>query len=200
MYCIHVLHPCTAYVYMGRGFCASLVALCGVCCTAGLCGAPVASCLHGVPRANWNVVCRLTRGMSQGECHVACCMAYYMATATWHVACSMAYYMATATWHDAWRMLHVSIAFMQCRCAQRTPRISRSAQVRRKTAGWLQSAIHTTMLADESCMRTTSRDRTAQPGPSYFVRTPAGARSHRQTHVRAHWSAGGLPVWPRGAQ
>ena len=99
MYCIHVLHPCTAYVYMGRGFCASLVALCGVCCTAGLCGAPVASCLHGVPRANWNVVCRLTRGMSQGECHVACCMAYYM---------------ATATWHDVWRMLYGSTEFMQC--------------------------------------------------------------------------------------
>jgi hypothetical protein len=82
------------------------------------CGAPVGSCLHGVPRANCNVVCRLPRGTLHGILHGD--GHRRMATATWHVVwrmpggmthgmsqgdCHMACRRATATWHVAWHSI-----------------------------------------------------------------------------------------------
>ena len=123
-----------------------------------------------VPRANWNVVCRLTRGMSQGECHVACCMAYYM---------------ATATWHDAWRLPR-GMTYGECLMVQPS---SCSAAVR----FWRGLVAQFPQLIDYLCtdadlgqVRAGPAPHSLSPGCSMCVCACACEHTHTHTYTHTH--------------
>jgi hypothetical protein len=142
--------PIRQEIGRGTGFCASLVALCGVCCTAGLRGAPVGSCLHGchVPNATWHAEC-MSQGilygdcMSQGDGRMAC----RMANAAWHLA-----------WHIIWRlprgMTHgESFMFQSSSCSAAVRSVLPGHHDRPKSLGRLQVGCNRPSTHVHACRR-----------------------------------------------
>ena len=171
MCCVHALHPCTAYGYMGRGRAFALVSL-----RSAVSAARQAYVVHPWHRACMGATCQLERCMPTDTWHVAGRMPRGMLHGILHGDSHRR--MATATWHVVWRLprgMSYGECFMfqssSCTAAVRSVlpgHPDRPKSEGRLQVGYNRQSTHA-MLADESCTRTTSRDRAAQPCPSYFV-------------------------------